>query len=424
MPAEGPFLSPENPLATVDQCEAEDRAQRIFERPEFERARAEAAHRWRNAVRFPARSQMSRFDDMIDEYAFHHALWAANSDSVYPKVTRVLAPPHHWFGRDVRGSRWGGESPDVIYRIIPVEHGGTYEIVGRASSCDLQMSVYSLMSDNTAQPVTQALLDSADMLLDEKGQFVITIDADPARGRANHLQTRPGTDWLNIRDVIGDWLTETPNALSIRRLDLPKRGPLSDEELSERGVRRLSDGVYFAYYCSRSGSTQPPNWTQPPVPSARTAGLSTQLGTKANLVVDDEEALVVITNGGGALFRNAVLHDLFSMTMTYWSHTTSLNMTQMVADEDGRFTLVIAHEDPGVHNWLDTCGLNEMIFGHRWQSFPPEGSDEPPAIIVESVRFNDLDAVLPPGIKRISTAERRDQLARREAGFSRRFLDY
>ncbi len=117
------------------------------------------------------------------------------------------------------------------------------------------MSVYSLMTDNTAQPVTQALLDSVDMVTDDNGEFLITIDANPAQGRTNHLQTKPGTDWLNIRDVLGDWLTQTPNALRVRRLDRPDRAPLSDEELTERGVRRLLDGVFFAYYCSQSGST-------------------------------------------------------------------------------------------------------------------------------------------------------------------------
>ncbi len=78
-----PFL--ENPLATVDQRDLEERALRLVKRPEFERARAVAAHRWRNAVAYPARDQMSQFDSMIDEYVFHHALWAANSDPCHPK---------------------------------------------------------------------------------------------------------------------------------------------------------------------------------------------------------------------------------------------------------------------------------------------------------------------------------------------------
>lgn len=414
----------ENPLATVEQQETEKRALRLLERPEFKQAREVTAHRWRNAVGYPARHQMSRFDSMIDEYVFHHALWAANSDPCYPKITRILAPPHHWFGRDMPGSRWGGENPDAIYRVIPIEHGGSYEICGRTTPSSLSMSLYSLMTDNTAQPVTQNFLDCTDMVIRDDGRFVITIDDTPAGDRPNHLQTKPGADWLNIRDMIGDWLTETPNTLSVRRLNSPDHAPLSDEELCERGVRRLLDGVFFYYYCSRSGSTRAPNEMQLPVSSAITAGLSNQLGTKANIRLDDDKALVITTSGGGALFRNAVLHDVFSMTMNYWSRTSSLNMTQMAADDDGRFTLVVAHEDPGVHNWLDTCGLNQLVFGHRWQSFPSGGAREAPSISARTVRFQDLEAALPTGIQRIDAKGRRQQLALRERGFMRRFMDH
>ena len=37
-------------------------------------------------------------------------------------------------------------------------------------------------------------------------------------------------------------------------------------------------------------------------------------------------------------------------------HQSSLNGHQAVADSDGVVRAVIAHEDPGVANWLDTAG--------------------------------------------------------------------
>jgi hypothetical protein len=42
----------------------------------------------------------------------------------------------------------------------------------------------------------------------------------------------------------------------------------------------------------------------------------------------------------------------------YWSRTGSMNMSQMAAESDGSFTYVVAHQDPGVYNWLDTGGLH------------------------------------------------------------------
>jgi len=419
------FIGTANPLATIDQLEIEDRAMRLLKQPELEKARRLAAHLWRNCAAYPAWEQMSQFDSMIDEYVFNHALWAANNDARDPKISWVQVAAHRWFGRDVPGSRWGGESPDALYRQIPIAHGGVYEIRVRPTCKVPPMSVYSLMSSNSAQPVTLSLLsllDSPDMVANGEGEFVITVDDTPAQGRTNHLQTKVGADHLNIRDVLGDWLTQTPNALRVGRLDAGGGAPPSDEELAKRAAQKLLDGVYFAYYCSQSGSNLPPNEIREPVSAALTAGLSTQLGSKSNISLADDEALVITANAAGARFRSAVLYDLFSLTIHFGSHTSSLNMTQMAADEDGKFTYVVAHEDPGVHNWLDTCGLNRTMFGHRWQSFPREGAREAPTIRPRVVKFRDLDAALPAGIRKIDAAGRREQIDRRKAGFDRRFL--
>ena len=102
--------------------------------------------------------------------------------------------------------------------------------------------------------------------------------------------------------------------------------------------------------------------------------------------------------------------------------STGLNSAQMAADADGRFTYVVAHRDPGVHNWLDTTGLNELLAVHRWQSLPHDMDvSSQPALTCRTIRFDQLDKVLPAGVRRVSAAERQAQVARRTAGFERRF---
>jgi hypothetical protein len=417
------FLSAENPLATIEQRELETTALRLLTQPQLQRARTIASVLWRNAVAYPARDQMTRFENMLDEYLFHYALRAANSDACYPKIAWLMTPTRHWFGRDVPGSRWGGDSPDFIYRIIPIAHGGRYEIHGRPTCDHPPLVSHALMANNTAAPVTQGLLDSSDMATDEHGEFVISIDASPGEGRANHLQTQPGADHLLIRDALGDWLTQRPNAVRVRRLDAPDRAPLSDEELATRAARNLLEGLYYTYYCTQSGSGQPANHLRAPSSSAAFGGMATQWSTKGNLCLEDDEALIVTANAAGALFRNVMLTDAFHMSINYWSQTSSLNMTQMAADEDGRFTYVVAHQDTGVHNWLDTGGLRRTIFGHRWQAFPRNGSGDTPTISARVVKFRNLDSELPHGVRRIDSAGRREQIERREAGFKRRLID-
>jgi hypothetical protein len=92
----------------------------------------------------------------------------------------------------------------------------------------------------------------------------------------------------------------------------------------------------------------------------------------------------------------------------------------MIADTDGRYTFVIAREDPGVYNWLDTGGLHEIFALHRWQGLPSDGVALP-QITSKVVPLKDLARALPQGVRTVTAAERAAQLERRRREFTRRF---
>jgi hypothetical protein len=411
----------QNPIATAGQQAVEDRALALLQQPAVERVRAVITLLWQNVAAWASRDQADRFANMIDEYLFHHAMRAANGDPNFPEVACFMTPPHHWFGRDVPGSRWAGDSPDFIYRTIPIAHGGRYEIKGTATCAEAPTVNYSLMADSTAAPMTQALLDSLDMQFDSDGGFTITVDDTSAEGRRNHIQTKPGADFLMIRDALGDWQNQSANALTVSRLN-PDAGPKAQDDMARHCARIALDGVYFTYYTTQSGAGQAPNDIRPPSSNSVYGGMPTQWGTKANIVLEDAEALIVHSNAAGARFRNITLTDAFHMSIQYWRRTSSLNMVQMVPDKEGDFTFVIAHHDPGIHNWLDTGGLRRTIFGHRWQAFERSGSHETPRMSTRLVKFKDLEQELPHGVVRIDAMQRQEQIVARQTGFARRFL--
>jgi hypothetical protein len=417
------FLSKENAAATAEQRDIEEVALRLIERPELRRARAIVDSLFRSVFEHPARQQMSTFDNFIDEYIFHFAMRAANSDARHPKIHRFMLPQHSWLGHDLPGSRWGGESSDFIYRVIPIAHGGQYEIRGRATCKEPPTVNYSLIGD-TPNPVVQEIREERDLPVDADGEFVLTIDATPSEGRTNHIQTKPDTDHLFIRDALGDWLHQRPNALRVRRLNPPDRAPLSEDAMARQAARRAMEGVYYQYFMSQYG--RPPNTLGAPMSSALFGGMPTQYGARALLEIEEDEAFVVTATRAGANFRNVQLWNAFFITVDYWSRMGSLNMTQMAPDEDGRFTYVVSHEDPGVHNWLDTNGWRRLSFGQRWQSFETRTQGAPveiPRIEGRLVKLKDLDLALPGGVRRIGATERKAQLAARLAGFNTRFID-
>ena len=69
-----------------------------------------------------------------------------------------------------------------------------------------------------------------------------------------------------------------------------------------------------------------------------------------------DEALVMEGRLPKGLFANVVIWNELGQTADYLERTVSLNDTQMAVDESRRYRVVIVHRDPGVPNWLDTCG--------------------------------------------------------------------
>jgi len=411
-----------NPLATERQKAIEDTALRLIERPELLKVREIISLLWDSVTHWPLREQLDRLPQAIEDHMFHHAMRAANWDANNPQVAWFMTPPHHWFGRDVPGSRWGGDSPDFYYRTIPIAHGGQYEILGQPTCQQPPYVFWSLMGENTARPETLALLETRDMHYEADGSFRITIDAEPAAGRPNHIQTSPGSEFLMIRDAFGDWLTQTANALTVRRFN-PDGPDKTEDDMARHAAKIAYDGLYYAYFITQTGNATEPNQIRKPISSAAFGGVPTQYSVGGMFDLAEDEAVILRCNAAGAGFRNIVIEDAFMITPDYANHTSSLNMNQMAPDEGGDFTVVVSGSDPGIHNWLDTTGLRRTIVGTRWQAFPKGVEHDLPWITTRRVKLDDLAKELPATALRISAEGRSKQIAERRAGYLSRFAE-
>jgi hypothetical protein len=81
---------------------------------------------------------------------------------------------------------------------------------------------------------------------------------------------------------------------------------------------------------------------------------------------------------------------------------------------------VVANADPGVHNWVDTCGLPSGILTLRMAEFPDRRPTEDLAASGRLVKLADLESVLPAGTREVTADERARQLADRAAAYARR----
>ena len=99
-----------------------------------------------------------------------------------------------------------------------------------------------------------------------------------------------------------------------------------------------------------------------------------------------DEALVMRGRWPECRFANVVLWNQLMQTLDYRFRRVSFNRKQTTLEEDGSFKIVLAHQDPGVPNWLDTEGrMLGLIF---WRFQLAEGPIEP--VTTEVVKLADL----------------------------------
>jgi hypothetical protein len=94
----------------------------------------------------------------------------------------------------------------------------------------------------------------------------------------------------------------------------------------------------------------------------------------------------------------------------------SLNKSQVVPNPDGSVTYALALADPGLANWIDTCGLHQGWMLTRWQGVPAGVQLD---TMIRDVQLVQMDAV-PDTLPKIDLAGRRAQIAGRARSFAQR----
>ena len=418
------FLSATNPLANADQRDMERRALALMDTQAFRAGRAATERRWREwAGSSPGEEAWGRFQELMDECAFAALIKAINGDPDYPGVVRIVMPPHDWFGMSVPGSRFaGGPGADQSYAIIPVSHGRHYRIHGQWIGQPPVDHNYTL-SPNAYFMNSIATFHHDDLVVGDDGRFTLTVG--PEAGGQNHLQTRPGAQYLFIRCCRADW-RQSATALRVELLDKPTAAPWTDDQILARAAQLALDDASGMFYWVRLYQHMPPNVVSKPNLTDGIGGLVSQTTSLGRLLLEEDEAFVVTLDPAGAIFHDVQLNDYwFGSVGDYYGRNGTLNNAQTRLGADSTATYVVSRTDPGVYNWLDPNGLRETLFVARWQRLPrgPGAADgRRPSIAGKLVKLRELDSVLPPDVSRVTARERQAQLAERLAQYRLRLV--
>ena len=128
-----------------------------------------------------------------------------------------------------------------------------------------------------------------------------------------------------------------------------------------------------------------PDAGAPPPRSAatRTSASGSACGSSA----PEEALLIEVTPPPNCDYWNFQLGNIWAESLDYGNHNVHVNNGGAQYKDDGSFRLVVAHEDPGVPNWIDTAGHHHGTMALRWVR-----TDAHPKPETQVVKLSDVKA--------------------------------
>lgn len=310
-------------------------------------------------------------------------------------------PQRPVFRRIVSPTRsFTGDNPDALYFETPVAAEREYVVRGAlAGAVYTSFTMEAGAVEGKYSTGTAGVLNDADIDVDEHGNYEIRLGGPPAD--RNWLAVPPEGGRITTRHYF-EWPEPAATSQTLHvPLSIEARPPAGprprwNDETVARAIRRVTNHVRGKTLdAPRPGELRPaflsvvPNEFPKPVPPGNMAFAAFDAAySLAPYFIGDDEALVITGRWPECRFANVCLWNRFSQMYDYTTKSVSRNRANTKLETDGSFRMIVAHEDPGVPNWLDTEGRNlGTVF---WRYFLPEGDIETPQ--AEVVKLSSLRA--------------------------------
>jgi len=283
-----------------------------------------------------------------------------------------------------------GDNPDARYHTTPVGGAHRYRIRGNlagATYTSFTVELGTAGGHNSRR--TGATLNDTQFRAARDGSYEIAVGGERQDG--NWLALDPEAGSISVRHyyereecIAGDRLHHIP--IEIERLDRSAPEPPPSDASIAAGLRSVATFLRTTVQAPTSSPDTTPRWVslvpnQLPAPikdsSNEDVGFAAvdNVYSMAPFLLKPGEALVIRGRHPRCRFANVVLWNRFMQTLDYRHRRVSLNRKQTKLEQDGSFRIVLAGEDPGVPNWIDTEG--RMLGSIFWRFLLPEEEIEP-----------------------------------------------
>jgi hypothetical protein len=316
---------------------------------------------------------------------------------------------------------WGSPNPDDIYQFVPIDAQGRYRLYGNKGTVPIASVTLRTGGAHLGQINGRTLseIDLRTLPADRHGNFELLLSAArPPDYRGLWFPLHADTTALLFRSRSTN-LSQFDADCGIERLDRTA-GPAF--AAADAMARRLD---MLCSYASRQNE-----FLLGYLNAVRSRG------GEQGFVFEDQSSY-------GALIKQRYLMHLFSLApdealildsevpdrAQYWSvqlfdtffsgidnvgRQSAVNHEQVRIDRDRHVRLVVASQDPGVANWLDTGGWPRAGLMWRWND-----ASSYPRPAVRKVKLAEVPSVLPPDTPRVD-ADRRRALNAAHARYTRR----
>lgn len=266
--------------------------------------------------------------------------------------------------------KMGSDNPDNYYQYARLDGRYEYRIRGRRGSVHYlafgtQIGHYG---QGGGMPPT-GFIEGSQLDVGSDGTFEIQLSCDERPG--NWLRMTPETGTLIVRQTFLDRQREEIAELVIERVDQAHRPTALQPQLVDEGLRSASTlvagaSLLFAKWARdfQEHSNELPRF-DPEV--SRAAGGDPNIAYyHSHWRLAADEALVIEAHPPECEYWNFQLNNYWMESLDYRYHRIHLNKHTASYRDDGSVRVVVAHEDPGTENWIETAGHDCGTMSWRW----------------------------------------------------------
>ena len=292
----------------------------------------------------------------------------------------------------------GSDNPDNYYQTAAIRGDFEYRISGRRNS--VKYLGFGTQAGHYGQgrgmPPT-GYVEAGELDIGDDGRFELIVSS--RRREGNWLPMTPESGTLIVRQTFLDRESEVPAELHIERIDCPddekRPRPLTPEDLDAglRSAGTLVAGASLLFAKWARGFQKHSNALPmfDPDVSLAAGGDPNIVYYHSHWAVAEDEALLIEATPPECEHWNFQLNNYWMESLDYRYHTIHTNKHLAHHEDDGSIRLVVAHQDPGLPNWLETAGHTSGTMCFRWIK-----AAEHPQPRTRLVKFSELAALRGP----------------------------